>query len=124
MDEHLDPYAGALVPQRSQTVAHHPSSGSRYYDNKQPTRSDSTSSSRTTESTSSTTSSKGQTVIYNITNINIGSNNVGKGAEDLVAGMSTIEIGEPSGYARRSRSTRSHTPYTGTGRVWECDCDE
>ena len=130
MDEHLDPYTGALVPQRSRTVAHHLSSSSRYYNGKQPARSGSTSSSRATESTSSKTSSKGQNVTYNITNINIGSNNVGKGTDDPLAGMSTIEIGETPGYTRRSRSTRSHTssgrctPYTGTGRVWECDDDE
>ncbi|KAF7511199.1 hypothetical protein GJ744_005096 [Endocarpon pusillum] len=135
MDEHLDSYAGALVPQRSQTVAQRLSSGSRYYGNKQPARSGSTSSSRTgssrtTESTSSQTSANAQNVTYNITNINIGSNNIGKGTDDLLAGMSTIKIGEPSGYAGHSRITSSsslsgrRTPYPEPGSIWECDCDE
>ncbi len=62
---------------------------------------------------------------YNITNINIGSNNIGKGADDLASGFSTIKIGGSSASGRRGRSKRSHTssgsctPYSGSGKVWE-----
>lgn len=130
MDEHLDSYTGALVPQRSQTVAHRASSGFRYYSSNQPARSTSTSSSGAMESTSSKTSSKGQNVTYNITNINICSNNSGKGADDLISGFSAIEIGDSSASVRRSGSARSQTsspyctPYTGTCRAWEYEDDD